>query len=315
MADQSHLKKLNEGVKAWNKWRDEHQEILPDLSKAPLHGKPLTEIDFRHTNLDYADLSDAQLCSASLKSASLFQTNLRGAKLRNAFLHKTCFKETILQRTNFHKAFLLEAAFLNADLNEAINLATAVHLGPSTIGIDTIQRSRGKIPDAFLIGAGVSEQLLACIHSSGRAPFDYYTCFISHSSHDKHFVEILYRDLRKAGVLCWYAPEDLKAGDKFPVEITEAVQSSEKLLVVLSKNSLDSDWVRKEVMLAKQKKGKGKREVLVPICLDRAYLKSKIDWAVSIQKRLNIRSFENCQQPSSHYQKMLNDLLNDLRKE
>ncbi len=57
-----------------------------------------------------------------------------------------------------------------------------MHLGPSTIGIDTIQRSRGIIPDAFLIKAGVSEQLLDCIHSSGRVPFDYYTCFISYSS-------------------------------------------------------------------------------------------------------------------------------------
>ncbi len=314
MADQRHLNKLNEGVIAWNKWRNENPEILPDLSKAKKQGKSLTGIDFRHTNLDNADLSDANLCSASLKSASLSQTNLRGAKLRNAFLHKTCFKETILQRTNFHRASLLDTTFLNVDLKETINLEMVVHLGPSTIGIDTIQRSRGNIPDAFLIGAGVSEQLLACIHSLGHASFDYYTCFISYTSHDKHFVEILYRDLRKAGVLCWFAPESLNAGEKFPAEITEAVQSREKLIVVLSKYSLNSDWVRKEVMLARQREGKGKREVLLPIHLDSAYLNSKIDWAATIGKQLNIRSFENWQQPS-RYQKMLDGLLNDLRKE
>lgn len=71
----------------------------------------------------------------------------------------------------------------------------------------------------FLLGTGVSEQLLACIDASGRAPFDYVTCFISYCSHDQHFVEILYRDLRKAGVLCWYAPESLYAGEKFPHNI------------------------------------------------------------------------------------------------
>ncbi len=184
----------------------------------------------------------------------------------------------------------------------------------STIGIDTIQRSRGKIPDAFLIGAGVSEQLLACIHSSGRAPFDYFTCFISYSSHDKDFVENLYRDLRKAGVLCWFAPESLKAGDKFPTEITEAVQSREKLIVVLSKNSLDSNWVEQEVILARQREGKGKREVLFPIRLDSAILHSAIEWAAPIRKRRHIRSFENWQHPPN-YQKMLIGLLNDLRKE
>ncbi len=179
MADQRHLNKLIEGVEAWNQWREEHSEILPDLRKAPLHGAALTGIDFRRTNLDYADLSNANLCSVLLNSASLCQTNLNGAKLRHACLYKTCFKQAILQHTNFHKASLLDTTFLNVDLSETINLETVVHLGPSTIGVDTIQRSRGNIPDVFLRGTGVSKQLLACIHSSGRAPFDYYSCFIS----------------------------------------------------------------------------------------------------------------------------------------
>lgn len=314
MADQSHLKKLNEGVTAWNKWREECPAIFPDLRKAPLHGKTLTGIDFRRTNLDEADLSNANLCSASLDFTSLCQTNLSGAVLRNASLYRTNFKETFLQRTNFDKASLLETAFLNVDLSETINLETTVHLGPSTIGIDTIQRSRGNIPKAFLIEAGVSEQLHSHIRSLGRAPFDYYTCFISYSNQDQHFVEILCQDLRKAGVLCWYALESLKTGDKFPAEITEAVQSREKLLVVLSKSSLKSDWVRKEVNLARQKEGNGKREVLLPIRLDGAIMNSTIDWAVAVRKRRHITSFENWQHPP-HYQKMLRDLLNDLRRE
>jgi hypothetical protein len=314
MADQRYLNKLNEGVPAWNKWREECPEIFPDLRKANLRGKTLTGIDFRRTNLDNVDLSNANLCSVLFNSASLCQTNLSGAKLRNANLYRTNFKETSLQRTDFHKASLLETAFLNVDLNEAIHLETAIHLGPSTIGIDTIQRSRGNIPKAFLIGAGVSEQLHSYIHSLGRAPFDYYTCFISYSSHDQHFVKVLCQDLRKAGVLCWFAPEDLKAGDKFPAEITKAVQSREKLLVVLSKYSLESDWVNKEVNLARQKESNGKREVLLPIRLDGAYLNSNINWAAAMHNKLNIRSFENWQQPS-RYQKMLKDLLNDLRKE
>lgn len=159
MEDQGHLNKRNEGVKAWNKWRKMSPGIFPDLSKANLRGKTITGIDFRRTNLDNADLSNANLCSALFNSANLCQTNLTGAKFRNANLYRTNFKGTNIQRTDFHEASLHETAFLNVDLNETIHLETAVHLGPSTIGIDTIQRSRGKIPDAFLIGAGVSEQL------------------------------------------------------------------------------------------------------------------------------------------------------------
>ncbi len=314
MADQRHLAKLHEGVSAWNQWREEHPEILPDLRKADLHEAVLTGVDFRRTNLDGADLSNARLCSGLLNSASFCQTNLSGARLRHACLHKTFFKETILQHTNFHQASLLDTMFLDVGLSETINLETVFHLGPSTIGIDTIQRSRGNIPDVFLRGAGISEQLFSCFHSLGRAPFDYYTCFISYSSHDQRFVENLYQDLRKEGVLCWYAPESLKAGEKFPASITEAVQSREKLLVVLSKNSLSSEWVKREVTLARQKEGKGEKEVLVPIRLDSAVLNSTVDLAAAMRKRRNIRSFENWQQPS-RYQKMLKDLLNDLRKE
>ena len=69
-----------------------------------------------------------------------------------------------------------------------------------------------------------------------------------------------------------------------------------------------------KLALQKEGKGKGKKEVLVPICLDSAILNSTIDWATSLRKRLHIESFQNWQQPS-RYQKMLKDLLNDLRRE
>lgn len=313
MADERHLKKLGEGVNAWNRWRKQHPEILPDLRKADIHGKVLTRIDFHHTNLENANLCNANLSSAFLNDASLFGADLTGAKFRHANLYRTCFKETILQRTNFHEALLLNTLFLNVDLSEALNLETAIHLGPSTIGFDTIQRSKGNIPVVFLRGAGISEHLLACIHSSGRAPFDYVTCFISYSSYDRRFVEKLYQDLRREGVICWYAPESMKAGEKFPASITEAVQSREKVLVVLSKHALESHWVQREVALARQKEGKGKREVLVPIRLDSTILNATMDWATAIYKQRHIRSFENWQQPS-RYQKVFNDLLSDLHK-
>ncbi len=204
--------------------------------------------------------------------------------------------------------------FLNVDLKEVINLETVIHLGPSTISIDTIQLYVGKIPDIFLRGAGVSEQLLACIHSLGCAPFDYYTCFISYSSHDQRFIDNLYQDLRKEGVHCWCAPRSLKAGEKFLAYISEAVQGREKLLVVLSEYSLDSDYVEYEVMLARQKEGKGKRDVLLPIRLDGAILNSTISRAAYIRIHRNIRNFENWQH-TSRYQRMLKELLNDLRKQ
>jgi TIR domain/Pentapeptide repeats (8 copies) len=311
MADQSHLKKLAESVNVWNQWRKEYPEILLDLRDADMHNKVLSCIDFHHTNLDGANLQNTKLTRASFASASLSQANLSGARLRHTNLHKTFFRETILQRTNLHKAQLLDTMFLNVDLTETLNLATVCHWGPSTIGIDTIQQSKGNIPDVFLLGTGISEQLLTCIHPSGRAPFDYANCFISYSSDDQHFVD---SDLCKEGVQCWYAPESLYAGEKFPTSIAQAVQSREKVLLVLSKDALKSDWVRREVELARQKEGNGKWEVLVPISLDNAIENTAIEWGVAVRKHQHISNFENWQQPP-RYQKMFPELLNALRRQ
>lgn len=126
-------------------------------------------------------------------------------------------------------------------------------------------------------------------------------------------MEVLYQDLRKEGMLCWYAPESLMAGEKFPASITEAVQSREKVVVVLSSSSLASTWVEKEVELARQRESHGKREVLVPIRLDSAVLSATVVWAAGLRKRGIIRNFQNWQQPST-YQKLLKNLLSDLRK-
>ena len=313
MVVQRHYNTLKEGRDVWNKWRKEHPEILPDLRNADLHEYKLDHIDLRRTNLDGANLRNANLSSALLDGASFYQADLSGAKLRNAVLHKTCFKETILQHTNFHEAFLQDTMFLRVDLSETTNLENAFHLGASTIGIDTVQCSKGKIPEVFLRGAGVLEQLITGIKSSGVASFNYCTCFISHSSDDQKFVKVLYKDLCNAGVLCWYAPTSLYSGDKFRLHITEAVQSREKVLVVLSKKSLKSDWVKKEVELARQKERNGKK-VLVPIRLDNAILTAKVNWATAIPNRRHIGNFENWQQSSSHYKEQLEGLLNALRK-
>ena len=319
MADLIHVKKLREGVVAWNKWRKEHSEITPDLGDTDVQAlhKNLAQIDFRHTNLDGANLHDTSLRSARLDDASFHRAILSRANLRNAVLHNTCFRETNLEQTNFYQARLLDTLFLDVDISKATNIEYAFHLGPSTIGIDTIQRSKGKISDTFLRGAGVSEQLIASVKASGIAPFDYCTCFISYSSKDERFANRLHQDLRKEGVLCWYAPESLVAGDRFKKQLTEAVQSKEKMLVVLSRDSLESRYVKMEVELALHKE-KGAKSLLIPLRLDKAILNpsitAKVDWADAISDKRHILSFENWQQPSQLYHKQLELLLNALRK-
>jgi len=71
-------------------------------------------------------------------------------------------------------------------------LETAGHFGPSTIGIDTIYKSRGNIPEAFLRGAGVPEDFIVYMKSLAGNPIEFYSCFISYSSQDDEFARRLH---------------------------------------------------------------------------------------------------------------------------
>lgn len=75
----------------------------------------------------------------------------------------------------------------STDLSEAIDLETVIHFGPS-IGIDTLYKSQGKIPEIFLRRAGVPETLIEYLPSliTGKAT-QYYSFFISYSTKDEAF--------------------------------------------------------------------------------------------------------------------------------
>jgi len=70
--------------------------------------------------------------------------------------------------------------------------------------------------------------------------------FISYSRRDITFVRKLAGDLEKLGYDVWWDVSDLRGGDDWVRNIPEAIEASEYFLVVLSPNSLISEWVRKE---------------------------------------------------------------------
>ena len=101
-------------------------------------------------------------------------SNLSSADLRSTFL----------RRANLSGAKLFLNEFAGIDLSEAIGLDLVIHNGPSQISIDTIYRSEGRIPEVFLRGCGVPENFITFMHSLTGKAFDFYSCFISHSSKD-----------------------------------------------------------------------------------------------------------------------------------
>src|SRR5262249_11448364 len=138
------------------------------------------------------------------------------------------------------------------DLSDVNGLEAIRHDGPSTIGVDTLFRSKGRIPEAFLRGCGVPETLIEYLPSlmGSMEPIQFYSCFISHSSHDREFAARLHSRMVQEKLRVWYAPEDMRGGQKILDQIDEAIRVHDKLLLVLSEASMASDWVRYEITRA-----------------------------------------------------------------
>jgi hypothetical protein len=141
---------------------------------------------------------------------------------------------------------------------------------------------------------------------------EHLSCFISHSSKDNAFVQKLYSDLQRNGVRCWYAPEDLKIGQKIRPGIDDAIRVHDKLLLVLSKSSVGSDWVEKEVETAFEKERVEQKTVLFPVRLDETVFETDVAWAADVRRTRHIGDFTNWE-ISSNYDKALDRLLRDLK--
>ncbi len=119
MADKGHVKKLKEGVDAWNIWRRENPKIKPDLSKAELNGEELSGIDLSETNLSEANLHNAYLSGANLENANLSHANLNHATLNAAKLNHANMSVCNLDYAHLENADLNSSSLSYASLEQA----------------------------------------------------------------------------------------------------------------------------------------------------------------------------------------------------
>jgi hypothetical protein len=329
MADQEHIAILMQGAEVWNQWRTDHPEIRPDLSSADFSLANLHKVDLHGTNLIRANLISTNLIGAVLNQANLSRACLNGASLYRASLNRATLVGASLREVSLIDADLTRADLRGADLSYAVvgltnlggvdlsavkGLDLVDHRWPSIIGIDTIYRSQVHFPVTFLQGTGVPDALIDYIHTLNNYPIQYHSLFISYSSKDDLLARRLYADLQDYGVRCWFAPEDMKIGDKIRARIDEAIHLHEKLLLLLSEHSLASIWVEDEVEAALEKEQQQQREVLFPVRLDETVMQTTQAWATKLRRSRHIGDFTHWTDPQT-YQQAFERLLRDLKAE
>ncbi len=291
MAIPTQVEIAKQGRAAIQQWRAENPELLlnlrdADLSLADLRDTILTNADLTGEDLTGADLSNTRLVGAKLHHADLNNAHLGNANLSKSILYDTNLTGAILSGACFDNALCFDTVFARVDLSGAKGLEDTDHFGPSTVGIDTLVESGGKIPDSFLRGAGVPDALVSYLPSllGSMAPIQFYSCFISYSAADEDFAKRLHADLTENGVRSWFAPEDLKVGDRIRKVIDEQIRVYDKLILIFSYASLTSDWVEHEVTEACKAEESRTDDVLFPIRIDDAVMEAEFGWAKRIRQ-------------------------------
>jgi hypothetical protein len=333
MANEEHQAILMQGVEAWNKWREDYPNVRPDLSRADVSVASLIRANFSRADLYRADLIRANFIEANFIEADLSGANLSGAHLRGADLRKADLRGAKLNWAHLSQAQLSGAdlsgasaystIFADLDLSEVKGLDKIGHFGPSTVGTDTIYKSRGQIPEVFLRGCGVPDEMITFMRSLVAAnAIQFYSCFISYSTKDEDFAERLHADLQARNVRCWFAPEDMQGGKKLHEQIDEAIRYHDKLLLILSENSMGSEWVKTEIRRARIQEVKAGRRKLFPISLapfDAIRAWEAFDADIGKDMAVEVREYFvpdfSCWKDHDAYKRAFDRLLRDLKAE
>ncbi len=281
-----------------------------DLIGADLRNANLRGTHLAWANLTGATLKDTDLRDATLNSARIHGANLSGADLGGANIAGTDFLMGNLRGAIFTGANLYETVFSDTDLAGAEGLDACQHSGPCTVDHRTLLGYES-LPIAFLRGCGLPEPLIAATVELRREHAQFYSCFISCSSEDREFTERLHADLQNNGIRCWIYFEDLRTGERQWDAIYKAIEEHDKLLLVFSAASVESEWVEDEVNAAFAKERERGETVLFPIRIDDAVMTTKEPWAAKIRNSRHIGDF-TCWSDHGAYEKALERLLRDL---
>lgn len=92
--------------------------------------------------------------------------------------------------------------------------------------------------------------------------------FICHSSDDKPIAREIANRLHTLGTDVWFDEWEIKVGESIVTKINEALDRMTHLVVLLSKNSVDKPWVKRELSSSLMRQLSAQSITLLPVILD-----------------------------------------------
>lgn len=96
--------------------------------------------------------------------------------------------------------------------------------------------------------------------------------FLSYSSKDKQFVRSLAHNLRKQKISVWLDEVEIRVGQSLIEKLREAIDSVDFVIVVLSRHSIRSAWVLKELDIAMMREITTRKTKVLPILKEKVEL-------------------------------------------
>lgn len=154
MANQKHLDIFKQGVDVWNKWREEHPEIEPDLSRADTDSAlgPFLLLDLRGINLSRANMRGVTLLNKEFYSVNFSEANLSRASLGGARFDNVNMSSVDLSQANLSGASFNVVKMNDANLKD-INLNGAYL---SKLNLQSVNLTGADLTEANLLGADLT---------------------------------------------------------------------------------------------------------------------------------------------------------------
>lgn len=240
-----------------------------DLRRARLEGAQLMGANLMRADLTGADLIAADLSRADLSRARFAQADLRRAKLAACRLRETDFYGADLSAADVSGAIADGTLWTNVDLSAVVGLEAVEHRGPSTLGIDSLMRSRGRASEDFLKRCGVPVSFLEQARGFLRAldPLAQMTIHLSYGAdrqEDAAFAHRLHTRLRREQLRVWYSPEGQAVES---ATVRRAYAADERRVVIISADGLASDWLGARLKSARDLAETIRRRRFCPVVL------------------------------------------------